>query len=137
MILAFLALLTIHAYAATPQRAVLQIVYPESKKPPVVRRVNVAGSYATVLTGRGMMEGSPVTEAILVQHFSFGWQPLDALNFGCRLHDHALGRRTEMRLMPFIIGPPVAQLPERPARISVAASWAMYRQTLMISVIVT
>ncbi|HKU67063.1 MAG TPA: hypothetical protein VJP85_04725 [Candidatus Baltobacteraceae bacterium] len=99
MVLPFLALLAIHSYAATPQRAVLHIVYPESKERPVVRRVNVVGSYATVLTSGGMMESTQVTEAILVQHFSFGWQPLDVLNAPCRLHHHALGRRAEVLLM--------------------------------------
>ena len=99
MIVPLLALLTIHSFAPTPERAVLQIVYSRSKTPVTVRRVNVVGSYATVLTSGGMMESSPLTEAILVQRFSFGWQPLDALDFRCRLRDHALSKFTETQLM--------------------------------------
>ena len=99
MIVPLPALLTIHSFAPNPERAVLQIVYSRSKTPVAIRRVNVVGSYATVLTSGGMMESSPVSEAILVQHFSFGWQALDALNVRCRLHDHALGARIERALM--------------------------------------
>jgi hypothetical protein len=95
--LPLLALLTL--YATTPQRAALNVIYSDSKKPPIVLRVNVADAYATVLTSGGKMEGSPVSAAILVQHFSFGWQSLDILNFRCRLYDHALGQHVEMLLM--------------------------------------
>lgn len=88
--LPFLALLTFHAYASTPQDATLRIVSIGVKKPPVVRRVNIAWPYATVLTSGGVMEGSAVTAPILLRHFSFGWQPLDLLNVRCDLDSHAL-----------------------------------------------
>ncbi len=86
-------------YAASPERAALSVVYSASKKPVAVRRVNIVGPYATVLTSGGLMESSPVREAILVERFSFGWQALDILNASCRLRDHALGEPTEQRLM--------------------------------------
>lgn len=99
MILPILAVLAVHYYAPTPQRAVLNMVHAQPKRQAVVRRVNVVGSYAVVLTSGAMMESSPLSVAILVQHFPFGWQPLDALAFRCELHDHALGARTEELLM--------------------------------------
>lgn len=49
------------------------------------------------------MEGVPVTEAILVERFSFGWQALDVLNSKCRLDSHRLGSNINdalMRTMP-------------------------------------
>ncbi len=45
------------------------------------------------------MDGSAVAEPILVQHFSFGWQPLDILNFRCSLDSHALGAHANAILM--------------------------------------
>ena len=89
---------TLHMYAATPERAALQVVHG-SKKPLVVQRTNVAGSYAAVLIRGGLMEGSEVTAPILLQHFSFGWQALDLLNFHCRLESHKLGHEREVLLM--------------------------------------
>ena len=99
MLAIFLASVTFHAYAATPQAAAIQTVRIGLYKTPVVRRINVVGRYAAVLTGGGMMEGSKVAESILVEHFSFGWQPLDILNFRCRLTSHALGKRVNDMLM--------------------------------------
>lgn len=99
MLLQTLVLLGAHAYAESPERAALSAIYSNSKTAPVVRRVNIVGPYATVLTSGGLMESSPVHEAILVERFSFGWQALDILNVSCRLHDHALGARIESMLM--------------------------------------
>ncbi len=99
MLLASLALVAFHNYAATPQGAAISAVHRGLKKPPVVLRVNRVGSYATVLTSGGMMESAAVTFPILVEHFSFGWQALDALNFRCGLDSHALGARVETMLM--------------------------------------
>lgn len=99
MLAALLASVTLRAYAGTPQAAAIQAVGFGLKKTPVVRRINVAGRYAVVLTSGGMMEGSEVTEAILVEQFSFGWQPLDALNFRCRLTSHALREHVNAMLM--------------------------------------
>ena len=99
MFLQAAALVTAHFYASTPERAALRVIYPASTKPAVVRRVNVVGPYATVLTSGGLMESNPVGEAILLQRFSFGWQALEILDVPCRLHDHALGARNERVLM--------------------------------------
>jgi hypothetical protein len=74
--------------AATPQRAAVQAVSFGLKAPATVRRTNLAGRYATVLISGGKMEGANVTAPILVEHFSFGWQPIDLLNFRCRLDSH-------------------------------------------------
>jgi hypothetical protein len=95
MLHALLALAALSSHAATPQAAAIAIVGFGLKKPPVVQRVNVVDRYASVLTSGGMMESSPVTEPILLQHFSFGWQALDVLNSRCRLHSHSLGPRVE------------------------------------------
>lgn len=92
-------LLVLHSYAATPQRAAVQIVSFEVKRRAIVRRVNRYGAYAAVLTEGGSMEGSAVTAPILVEHFSFGWQPLDLLNFRCRLEGHELGAKANAVLM--------------------------------------
>jgi hypothetical protein len=94
---ALLALL--HSYAPTAQRAAIGAMYSDPKKPVVVRRVNVAGSYATVLTSGGRIEGELVTTPILVEHFSFGWQPLALWEFRCDLEYSALGKGVEGQLM--------------------------------------
>jgi hypothetical protein len=75
------------------------VLYSDPKKPAVVRRVNVAGSYAAVLTGGGRIEGELVTSPILVEHFSFGWQPLTLWQSRCGLEDSALGKGVEVQLM--------------------------------------
>jgi len=85
--------------AATPQQAALQAVGFGAKVPAAVKRVNVVGRYAAVLTNGGVMEGSKVTDPILVERFSFGWQPVDMLNFRCRLDSHGLGASTNAQLM--------------------------------------
>lgn len=95
-----LALLAPHlSYAPTAERAAIGAMYSDPKKPAVVVRVNVDGSYATVLTHGGRLEGTFVTGAILVKHFSFGWQPLALLESRCDLEDAALGNGVEEQLM--------------------------------------
>ena len=74
-------------------------MYSDPKKPAVVVRVNVAGSYATVLTNGGRIEGALVASPILVEHFSFGWQPLALWESRCDLEDPALGKSVEEQLM--------------------------------------
>ena len=64
-----------------------------------VTRANVVGQWAAVLLAGGYMEGSPVTEPILVEHFSFGWQALDILNVRSRLDAHRLASSTRTSLM--------------------------------------
>jgi hypothetical protein len=98
MLAMLLAVVTLQTFGASPERAALQAVYG-LKEPPVVQRINVAGSYAAVLISGGMMEGSQVSAPILVQHFSFGWQALEVLNFRCRLESHGLSTQSETLLM--------------------------------------
>jgi len=74
-------------------------MYSDPKKPAAISRVNVVGSYATVLTNGGRIEGEPVAGPILVEHFSFGWQPLALLASRCDLEDPALGKGVEEQLM--------------------------------------
>ncbi|HEY1866832.1 MAG TPA: hypothetical protein VGG70_00955 [Candidatus Cybelea sp.] len=97
--LTLVAAVTLQAYAATPQGAALRAMYTDPKSPPIVKRVNVVGAYATVLTTGGRIEGELVTEAILVERFSFGWQALDALNLQCRLDSHRLSQSLNGALM--------------------------------------
>lgn len=88
-----------HAYAATAEKAAIEAIYSDPQRPVVVERVNTAGSYAAVLTSGGRMEGSLVTSPILVQRFSFGWQPLDVLEFRCDLESRDLNTSVASRLM--------------------------------------
>jgi len=99
VLLPLLAVLTVGTYAATPQDAAIGALYFASKKSAVVVRVNRSGPYATVLLRGGRMEGEFVNEPILVQQFPFGWQPLDLVNFRCRIDSHALEPQVEAALM--------------------------------------
>jgi hypothetical protein len=107
-----LAVVTMHAFAATAKSAALGAMYSDPKKPPIIERINVVGPYATVLTRGGRIEGALVTDPILVQRFSFGWQALDILNFQCSLDAHRLGQRADDALM---LGMPKPQN-DRPCR---------------------
>lgn len=103
IVLALLATAAPHAFAATPQGAALGAMYSDPIKAAAVKRVNPVGAYATVLTSGGRIEGDPVTFAILVERFSFGWQALDIVNSTCGLEAHRLGRSADdalMRRMP-------------------------------------
>jgi hypothetical protein len=93
---AIIAATLVHLH--TPQTAVTHILSFE-KTPVTVTRTNVVGRYAAVLTKGGMMEGSAVSSAILAERFSFGWQPLELLNFRCRLESHELGSKINAELM--------------------------------------
>jgi hypothetical protein len=94
-----LAAMMLHAYATTAQGAALGAMYVDPHHPAAVVRVNVAGAYASVFATGARMEGDPVTFAILVERFSFGWQAVDALNFYCNLKAHRLNQSTEDALM--------------------------------------
>lgn len=90
------------AFSATPQQAALRAVGSPPLKA-IVKRINIAGPYAAVLTGGGIMEGDAVRVPILVKRFAFGWQPLEYLNTRCRLATQvpsAAMRRTLMAGMP-------------------------------------
>lgn len=86
-------------YAATPQRAVTNMFQYPGMGRVVVTRTNVVGQYATVMTRGGVMEGSAVTAPFLIEHFSFGWQPVDLLNYSCVLGWRGVSRRELLRLM--------------------------------------
>jgi hypothetical protein len=90
--------ITVHAYAATAQAAAIGALYSDPARPAVVKRLNVVGVYAAVLTAGGRIEGEPVDFAILVRRFSFGWQALDTLDSRCTLNARRLGSQTEAAL---------------------------------------
>lgn len=113
MLLGLVAAIAMHAYAATPERAVLQILAPAGKSSPIVRRVNRAGRYAMVWTSGGKMEGSSVTVPIFLERFPFGWQPLfiltdrcffDAQKFSTAISAKLLGRMLEKASEPHCLG---------------------------------
>lgn len=66
-------------HAATPQATALGVLFPRTGV--TVVRVNIAGNYATVLTRGAVMEGAPLKGALLLEHFSFGWQTLTLLDY--------------------------------------------------------
>jgi hypothetical protein len=84
-----------HAYDATPQAAALRVFGGAGH----VARTNVVGRFATVLVPDGMMEGSRATAPLLLEHFSFGWQPIESLDFRCRLDGHVADFATRRALM--------------------------------------
>ncbi|MDE2482702.1 MAG: hypothetical protein KGN02_10975 [bacterium] len=92
------AVLFAQSYAPTPQAAALAAMR-HTAAPASVQRTNVVGRYATVLTKGGRMEGATVTSPLLLERFAFGWQPLELLNFRCRIDAHALGASVDERLM--------------------------------------
>ena len=87
------------SFGSSPQQAALNALYQPKGNIAVVERMNFVGRYAAVLTRGGLMEGSTVTWPILVEHFSFGWQALDVLNFRCRLDEHAISSGDKAQLM--------------------------------------
>ena len=98
MLAALLATVAMTTFAATPQAAALRAVY-NTHAVPFVQRINVAGRYATVLVGAGMMEGSAVSSPILVKRFPFGWQPLALLSQSCDLYGQVPDKKIAAALM--------------------------------------
>lgn len=86
-------------YALTPAQAAKDVLHPAKGHSVVVRRINVVGRYATVVSRGGLMEGELTTEPILVERFSFGWQALEIVNFRCRLDGHAISEHDKAQLM--------------------------------------
>ena len=86
-------------YAATPSAAAIQAVRYPGRAAASVARVNVVGSYATVLLHGAVVEGAPFSDAILLQKFYFGWQPLDAVDSRCALTMRRIDRKSASFLM--------------------------------------
>jgi hypothetical protein len=86
-------------YAATISEATQRAVYTANGSRARIAQTNVVGRYATVLTSNGMMEGSENKAPLLLEHFAFGWQPLESLDFRCRLDVHGLSVHDNDRLM--------------------------------------
>jgi hypothetical protein len=84
--------------APTPQKIALQIEHAAPGLHVTIQRVNVAGRFATVVTRNGLMEDSEVS-AILVEHFSFGWQALESDDFRCRFAVSSISADDRAKLM--------------------------------------
>ena len=89
---------TVVDFAPTPERAAAHVFYTVSGKPVEIERTNVVGRFATVLARNGMMEGQPDRVPILLERFSFGWQPLESMNFAYRYGSRGLSSRDLRRL---------------------------------------
>ena len=96
---------------STPQAAAIGAFGAAAARPAVVERVNVVGRYAVVLTKGEIVEGEQLTDPILLERFSFGWQPLEILNVYCALYRHRLGTALNASLLR---GMPVPKLERRP-----------------------
>lgn len=94
-----LVLAAVVSFASTPQQAALRTVYAAERAKIVVERTNVVGKYATVLVSGGTAPGEEQPSAILVERFSFGWQPIDYLNVRSRLDAQELGDAVARALM--------------------------------------
>jgi hypothetical protein len=128
----------IHAYADTPQRAALAVVVGPHAPHPRVVRTNVAGRFATVLTSGGEIEGQPVREALLVEHFAFGWQPVGILNDGCALATPtmtAADRRALLAGMPRSAAHGACEYPGTPGDIGPAAAVTAVRKQMMGAIV--
>jgi len=52
------------------------------RKTVTITRTNIVGRYATVRVRGALIAGEPADDAaILLEHFSFGWQPIESLDF--------------------------------------------------------
>jgi hypothetical protein len=88
-----------HTYAATPVLAARQALFAPDNRHVVAVRTNVSGRYATVLLRGAVMEGAAIDAPMLLKRFTFGWQPLDLLNFQCALDAQHLSAATTAALM--------------------------------------
>jgi hypothetical protein len=88
-----------HRYGNSPQTAVLTAVYAPAGKIVTISRTNIVGRYATVRLRGAFIAGESADAAILLEHFSFGWQPIESLNFRGRLDGHAIPAADKVRLM--------------------------------------
>ena len=87
------------SYAVTPGDAAKLVVYAPTGSRVRVERTNVAGHYSTVLMRNALIEGTPERVPILLEHFSFGWQALESLDFRCRLDAHDISPHEKFVLM--------------------------------------
>jgi hypothetical protein len=90
------------AFAATPQRAALDVFGPRA----TVTRTNIAGPYAIVFTSGGSIEEQPDHTPLLLKHFSFGWQPLHFVDALCDLEGDAISPVERKRLRVGVVDRP-------------------------------
>lgn len=94
-----LAAATAFNYAATPPAAALQAVRDPGHAAASVARVNTVGSHATVLLHGAVVGGAPLSDAILLHRFSFGWQPLDVVHSRCAFTMRRIDQKSAELLM--------------------------------------
>jgi hypothetical protein len=109
-----LALGILVSHSGTPGEVVLRMLYPPDNPHATVDRTDISGRYATVLVRRGTMESSSIGAPVLLEHFSFGWQPIDILNDRFCPGEHGISARVEGLLMK---GMPI---PKNPGHVSCA-----------------
>lgn len=86
------------AYAATPAAAARAIACRSEAPRAVLVRIDTSGRFASVLLSGGIIEGSPLDKPLLIERFSFGWQPLAALETMCDLQQYRLGAARDAAL---------------------------------------
>jgi hypothetical protein len=99
MIFALVLAFATGSYGATIEQATARVLYARNGEHVIIGRINVVGRYATVFTKNGLMEGSRADVPILFEHFSFGWQGIESLNFSCRLEAHRISKHDRILLM--------------------------------------
>jgi len=91
-------------FAASPQQAAVKAVYHDAATSmPRALKTNVVGRYAVVHVKGGMIESEHVDNLILLEHFSFGWQPLNLANDRCMFED----RFAKSTTAALLVGMPV------------------------------
>jgi len=90
-------------YQPTPEAAAVHVL--QQAGPVAVVRVNIAGRFAAVQTRGGVIESTPVDEALLLERFSFGWQPLDVIEAQCTLTGRNIDAATRRALLRGIPAP--------------------------------
>lgn len=83
-------------YASAPGAATLRVFGGPAAR---VVRTNVDGRFATVRTRGAIIEAEPLTEAVLLEHFSFGWQAIQIVNRACAFDEHRVAKHDRDRLM--------------------------------------
>jgi hypothetical protein len=91
-------------FAATPRAALLKAFAPEARRVHSAGavgfvRVNIVGRYALILSHGLVVEGEALRDPVLLERFSFGWQPIEIANFACRFDAHVLSPRDRRELM--------------------------------------
>ena len=85
-------------YAPTPRQAVQYMLYTLNGTPVVFERVNVVGRYAEVLSNGEIMPEAANHQPMLLERFTFGWQPLMPGPSRCEIAGRSVSAR-DMELL--------------------------------------